>query len=71
MNSHQSTAMALLRHLLYRWEEEMNKDLWCPIESCEFQTDGPKEGGSGFVTLEMYIHLTTDQKEEDLAGALP
>ena len=56
-------ALSILRTWLYRWEESQC-DLDCMLTGCDFQTDRPKYGGSGFVTLEMYLHLMTHSVDE-------
>ena len=48
--------LLILRHLLYKWSE-WTEDLGCPFDDCPFETDGPLLAGSGFVTLEMFLHL--------------
>lgn len=49
-------ALLILRHLLYKWSEWAG-DLGCPLDDCPFETDGPRLAGSGFITLEMFLHL--------------
>ena len=55
--------LTVLRECFHKWEDYPT-DVYCPIGGCEFKTNGPKDGGSGFVTLELYLHLMTHSAEQ-------
>ena len=65
---HERASLRIIRNLMYGWDDGWCSDLECPVEGCDFQTYGPKGGGSGFVTLEMHLHLMGHSEEDLLAS---